>query len=68
MTTPFTRKFVIGVTIDHQIRAVEFSLQKTLARSSASGISDEDNTEIVLTIQDLIRRRQVLLQERSALA
>ena len=64
MSTPFTRKYVLGVTIDHQIRDIDRSLKKTLTRSQESGLSDETTREIVLTIQDLITFRQELLAKR----
>ena len=64
---PFTMKYVLGVTIDHQILAVEKSLNKTLARSREPQIPAETSKEIFLTIQALINKRQQLLQERTAI-
>ncbi len=64
MAAPFTMSYVLGVTYDQMIKAVEFSLSKTLARSREPGLSDEVNKEIVLTIQKLINLRQRLMAER----
>jgi len=61
---PFTKDFVLGVTIDHQIKAVEFSIKKTLARAYASSTSPELNKEIVMTLQTLITWRQDLAAAR----
>lgn len=58
---PFTRNFVLGVTIDHQIKAVDFSIKKTLARAYAPSLPLELNKEIVMTLQTLITWRQDLV-------
>ncbi|AEI71221.1 hypothetical protein [EBPR siphovirus 1] len=62
---PFTKSYVLGVTIDNQLAAVEKSLVKTLARSIEPGISDETSVEIFLTIQALYDKRRQLVLEKS---
>ena len=64
---PFTFSHVLGVTIDHQLKAVDFSLNKVLARSREPGLPKEVSNEIFRTLQALYNRRQYLLAERESL-
>lgn len=64
---PFTMSYVLGVTIDNQLRAVEFSLNKTLARSREPGLPPETREEIFRTLQALFNRRTHLLAEKETL-
>lgn len=64
---PFTMNFVLGVTIDHQIKAVDFSIKKTLARAYAPSTTPELNKEIVMTLQTLINWRQNLTAAKEQL-
>ena len=64
---PFTISYVLGVTIDNQLKAVDFSLNKVLARSRESGLSPEMSRDIFVALQALFTRRQYLLAERESL-
>lgn len=65
--SPFTRNYVLGVTIDHQIRAVDYSITRTIKRSQEEGHSEETTREIFLTIQELLARREALIAEKQSL-
>ena len=64
---PFTMSYVLGVTIDNQLKAVDFSLNKVLARSREPGLSKEVSWEIFRTLQALYNSRQHLLAQRESL-
>lgn len=64
---PFTRNYVIGVTLDHQIEAVDFSIKKTLGRAYQPALSSDINQEIVMTLQTLLNMRQELIAKKESL-
>lgn len=63
---PFSLSYVLGVTIDREIAAVEYSLNKVLERAREPALDPEMSREMFRTIQALITRRHRLQSEKAS--
>ena len=56
---PFSRAYVLNVTLTHVRRSIDISIEKTVARIGEFADNQEKSQEVLMTLSDLYSMRKM---------